>query len=215
MSKNRIPIPKEKAEQVLYQNRHTCCICREFRKHVQIHHIDSNPSNNEISNFAVLCLDCHSLVTGNEGLGRSYSIPEVTKYKLSWEKLCIAWLEEEKISDKDETSDETIDSDYVDDLLDADTHIDYHYDLEKGDGILLWVKSDEPIHVAIVRKSDYKDWLKHKITLQDAYELLLEDVTEKKEMFIVEEDDEYSVVVANFSSEDIWIQADISIWEFE
>jgi hypothetical protein len=213
MNKARIPIPKDISEQLLYQNRHTCSICHEFRKHVQIHHIDSNPSNNDIENLSVLCLDCHSLVTGNEGLGRSYSPQEVIKYKSSWEILCGKWLEGENSINENE--DETIDSDYLDDLLEADTHIDNHYELEKGEGILLWMKSDEPIYVAIMRKSDYKNWLKRKITLQDAYELLLENVTEKKEMFIADEDDEYSVVIANFSSENTWIQADISIWEFE
>ena len=38
------------------------------------------------SNLAVLCLDCHSRVTGNRGLGRSYSKAEVRKYKLTWER---------------------------------------------------------------------------------------------------------------------------------
>lgn len=220
MSKNRIPITKELSEQLLYQNRHACCICRELRKHVQIHHIDSNPSNNELKNLAVLCLDCHSLVSGDEGFGRSYSQNEVASYKKTWEKVCRNWLEgnttsvNNKENESENEEEEVIDSDYTDDILKADTHLEFRYELEDGEGILLWVKSETPIYVAIMRKTDYKDWVKRKVTLEDACELLLENIIEKKEMFIADENDDYSVVIANTSLEDVWIQADISIWEF-
>lgn len=220
---SRTPIPKETSEKLLYKNRHTCCVCREFRKHVQIHHIDSNSSNNESENLAVLCLDCHSLITGNEGLGRSYSQNEVKLYKNSWEKLCKVWLENNNssIDENDETAEETeneeqvIDSDYIDEILKANTHIQRRYEMESGDGLLLWVKSEMPVHIAVLRKGDYKNWIKDKTHLQDAYELLVEDIIERKEMFIAEEQDKYSVVIANFSTEDVCIQADISIWNFE
>jgi len=82
----RPSVPKKNSDEVLASNRHTCCICREPRKHVQLHHIDGNASNNAPSNLAVLCLDCHSIVTGDAGLGRSYSVREVSIYKQDWEK---------------------------------------------------------------------------------------------------------------------------------
>jgi hypothetical protein len=50
-----------------------------------IHHIDGNHDNNNIRNLAVLCLSCHSKVTGPRGLGRRFSPQEVTKYKRNWE----------------------------------------------------------------------------------------------------------------------------------
>ena len=59
-----------------------------------------NPGNNDSDNLAVLCRDCHSRVTGDEGLGRRYSKLEVKKYKRSWEAHCAA-------SDSDEDREET------------------------------------------------------------------------------------------------------------
>ena len=84
-TKRRKPIPTSTSDEALFRADHTCCVCRIRGKDVQIHHIDSNPSNNNSSNLAVVCLDCHSKVTGSRGLGKSYSSGEVRKYKRSWE----------------------------------------------------------------------------------------------------------------------------------
>lgn len=70
---------------VLFNNEHTCCICRQRWKDVQIHHIDGDKTNNAASNLAVLCLDCHSVATGTRGLGKRYSPLEVSRYKRNWE----------------------------------------------------------------------------------------------------------------------------------
>ena len=86
MSKKRSSIPRTIADEVLFQADHTCCICQIKGKDVQIHHIDGNPSNNKTSNLAVTCLDCHSKISGRRGLGQSYSVGEVRKYKRSWDK---------------------------------------------------------------------------------------------------------------------------------
>src|SRR5260370_17478654 len=85
----RSEIPADVAADVLYRNDHTCCICNAPRKHVQIHHIDGDPSNNSPANLAVVCLDCHSLVTGGHGLGRHYSAGEVRRYKRAWEQVVL------------------------------------------------------------------------------------------------------------------------------
>jgi len=69
----------------MFDNDHTCCICRERGKDVLIHHIDGDKNNNDPANLAILCLDCHSKVTGERGLGRKYSELEVKKYKRNWE----------------------------------------------------------------------------------------------------------------------------------
>jgi hypothetical protein len=81
----RSKVPNRTKASVLFDNDHTCCICRERGKHVQTHHIDGDSSNNNPTNIAVLCLDCHSKVTGTSGLGREYSSIEVGKYKRDWE----------------------------------------------------------------------------------------------------------------------------------
>lgn len=79
-------VPAATRDLILFKNDHTCCICRIKGKHVQIHHIDRNRRNNDPNNLAVVCLDCHSRVTGPSGLGRSYSPGELKKYKRAWEQ---------------------------------------------------------------------------------------------------------------------------------
>jgi len=78
----------EKVEsKAMFDNNHTCCICRDKSKDVQIHHIDGNRSNNDPNNLAVLCLDHHSKASGKRGFGRRYSELEVKEYKKNWEFL--------------------------------------------------------------------------------------------------------------------------------
>jgi hypothetical protein len=83
--KKRAPIPSRTEERVLFLAEHTCCLCRARGKDVQLHHIDGNPSNNAVENLAVVCLDCHSRVSGPRGMGRSYKPGEMRRYKRSWE----------------------------------------------------------------------------------------------------------------------------------
>jgi hypothetical protein len=73
-------------EELLFRCNHTCAICRNEGKDIQIHHIDGNHNNNNIKNLIAVCLDCHSRVSGSRGLGKSYRPGEVRRYKLAWEK---------------------------------------------------------------------------------------------------------------------------------
>lgn len=82
---DRLSIPQNIADKIMFSNDHTCCICRIKGKHVQVHHIDGDSSNNIAGNLAILCLECHSKVTSNEGFGRSYTAGEVKQYKRTWE----------------------------------------------------------------------------------------------------------------------------------
>lgn len=82
---DRPRIPQKTVDNLMFANDHTCCICRTKGKHVQIHHIDGDSSNNTLENLAVLCLECHSTVTGDEGLGRRYTTGEIKQYKRTWE----------------------------------------------------------------------------------------------------------------------------------
>jgi hypothetical protein len=87
MPKNsRRRTPPSVEEEILFRSDHTCCICRLKGKDVQIHHIDGNKANNHTDNLAVVCLDCHSKVTGSRGLGKAYKPGEVRRYKRAWEK---------------------------------------------------------------------------------------------------------------------------------
>jgi len=81
----RIPIPARIEDELLFLADHTCSICTTRYKDVQIHHIDGDPSNNDRANLIVVCLDCHSRITGRRGLGRTYTRGELRKYKRDWE----------------------------------------------------------------------------------------------------------------------------------
>lgn len=85
MSPARIRIPVRIEDELLFLADHTCSICTTRYKDVQIHHIDGDPSNNNAANLIVVCLDCHSRMTGRRGLGRSYGRGELLKYKRTWE----------------------------------------------------------------------------------------------------------------------------------
>lgn len=82
--KLRVQIPKDIADNVMVMSNRTCCVCRKPKKPLQIHHIDENPANNNYSNLAVLCLECHSdtMITG--GFGRKLNSEQVIKYRDEW-----------------------------------------------------------------------------------------------------------------------------------
>ena len=86
MAKRRRTLRGQTSDEVLFAANHMCCICRIAAKDVQIHHIDGNHGHNDFGNLAVVCLDCHSRITGTRGLGKAYSPGEVRRYKRSWEQ---------------------------------------------------------------------------------------------------------------------------------
>lgn len=90
MPARRHRIPSRVRQEVLFRSNHTCCICRDRGRDVQIHHIDSNRTNNSPDNLAVVCLDCHSRITGARGLGQRFTSGEVRQYKRSWEQQVLA-----------------------------------------------------------------------------------------------------------------------------
>jgi hypothetical protein len=53
----RVTIPKKTSDAVLGEYSHRCAICGSDRPH--LHHIDENPSNNDLGNLLPLCPNCH------------------------------------------------------------------------------------------------------------------------------------------------------------
>ena len=87
MTKKRVAIPKVDAARVLFASDRTCCVCRKSEKRVQIHHIDDDPSNNEHSNLAVLCFECHGDTQTTGGFGRQLDAEQVRLYRDDWHRI--------------------------------------------------------------------------------------------------------------------------------
>jgi hypothetical protein len=83
--KKRTKIPQKTETEVLFINDRTCCVCRNKKKGVCIHHIDDNPSNNDISNLSVVCTECHDLIHKKGGTTKGISPSLLLKYKHEWE----------------------------------------------------------------------------------------------------------------------------------
>ena len=81
--KERIPIPPELSARVLFESDRTCCVCCK-KMPVQIHHIDDDPSNNDIENLAVLCLLCHNETQLRGGFDRKLNAGQVRLYRADW-----------------------------------------------------------------------------------------------------------------------------------
>lgn len=83
----RVEIPRDLADAVLFASDRQCCVCRDGNTRVQIHHIDENPGNNAFENLAVICLDHHSEVHSREAFVRNLSPGLVRQYNDSWRAL--------------------------------------------------------------------------------------------------------------------------------
>jgi hypothetical protein len=77
-------IPSDVAAKVQFLSNRTCCVCRRQGKPVQIHHIDSDPANNDIENLAVLCIDCHMQTLISGGFYRKLDANQVRLYRDDW-----------------------------------------------------------------------------------------------------------------------------------
>lgn len=92
MAKTRIPIPDNVAAEVMFASDRTCCVCREPNRKTEIHHIDGDPSNNDISNLAVVCKDHQSDAHTNHAFARNLSADVIRKYNKSWRVIVRARL---------------------------------------------------------------------------------------------------------------------------
>lgn len=211
----RTTIPNNTAVQLLFANRRRCCICREARKPVHIHHIDEDPSNNEWDNLAVLCLDHHSDVTGNQGLGRNYTQAEISLYKENWEEQCARWRSNSEADTGSMREDETVEpiQSFTKRVnLGDDEHYPQEFNLEEEDEITFSVSSDEPIDFMIMTKRQYNRWAK-----DGEGRLYVEhsDITALEDSFEVPQDGIWVLVFCNDSDQQVVIDFDISTWPGE
>ena len=201
--KPRPTVPTRVADSLLVANMRACCICHE-RKHVVIHHIDGNPSNNDPFNLAVLCHDCHSRVTGDEGLGRKYSEAEVRQHKLEWEKKCTA---PRPIVGGNQVT-EPIPLLYEVTYVSGGEHILYDFELTKGQELFAKISSEDYIDVSICSGRDYEQWLEHEDLME--YEGA-EDVRAKELYFTAPRDRTYLLLIINHGEDDVDVTVEIEL----
>ena len=104
MAKKRVQIPKAVAAKVLFSSDRTCCVCRNSKR-VQIHHVDDDPSNNDFSNLAVLCFECHGDTQIKGGFDRKLDAEQVTLYRDDWYRI----IAERRVQDYHQVRDEITD----------------------------------------------------------------------------------------------------------
>jgi hypothetical protein len=126
MAKTRKPTPKVVLAAVLKEFNHRCAICGAGRP--QIHHIDEDPSNNDLLNLIPLCPNCHLIDQHNPTipmdaeklrLFREYKDPAILKAQ--FHPLFIRMKFLNSIKDDSQKSDLTSRSD---DLTDFVAHLE-------------------------------------------------------------------------------------------
>jgi hypothetical protein len=75
----RIKLPVKTEAEVLFASNRLCCVCQKRGNH--IHHIDFDPSNNNVSNLAFLCFDCHNDATITGGLSKKLTPETIKMYR--------------------------------------------------------------------------------------------------------------------------------------
>lgn len=87
--KNRSPIPKEIIDELMVKCGHRCCIdFAEFNiTPLDIHHLDENPSKNDLDNLMPVCKNCHhGKIHNKASFARKYTVEELKIIRDDWYK---------------------------------------------------------------------------------------------------------------------------------
>jgi len=79
MKKVKIKIPQKIADDLCYRSDRVCVVCKAPGDH--IHHLDGNPSNNEIENLVLLCFRHHDDISAKRTLSRKLSKGVLLRYR--------------------------------------------------------------------------------------------------------------------------------------
>jgi hypothetical protein len=84
----RPPIPISTLMNVLFANRYQCCVCRNSKLSVIVHHIDewAKSRQHNIENLAVLCLHHHDVAHSQKTLSKNLDLKTLKDSKDRWEK---------------------------------------------------------------------------------------------------------------------------------
>jgi hypothetical protein len=82
----RPPIPDDTLSAVLYKSRWTCCICRDHKKGVIVHHLSSwsESRSHDADNLVVLCLDHHGEAHTSRELSLTLTADRIRQARTRW-----------------------------------------------------------------------------------------------------------------------------------
>ena len=85
---SRPPIPTEALMSVLFANRYQCCVCRDPKLSVIVHHIEEWAESrlHEVENLAVLCLHHHDQAHAKKTLSKNLDAKSLREAKAKWEE---------------------------------------------------------------------------------------------------------------------------------
>lgn len=87
LSEARPPIPEETLTKLLFNNRFQCCVCRDPKRSIIVHHIRewAESRSHDIANLAVLCLDHHGEAHSKRQLSQNLDPDTLLNFKDQWE----------------------------------------------------------------------------------------------------------------------------------
>jgi hypothetical protein len=212
--KERRPIPGELKDRLMAENRHTCCICNEPRLPVEKHHINGDPANNAWTNLAVVCRNCHGLVTATGNLGARYTAGEVLRYKQLWEKRCAEANKNEIDFPREEI--------HVEKVLRGGEHEPYFFDMNADDELVFAIDANDYLDIVICNEDDLDTWAEGEADNEEEEECPLPegywhrtDVINCKETFEAPQQGQYVLLLVNWGKDDIEVTVDAAVWEPE
>ena len=83
----RPPIPNDILTKLLFNNRFQCCVCRDPKLPIVVHHIEewAQSRSHNLENLAVLCLNHHDLAHSKKGLSQNLDEKTLRSFKKEWE----------------------------------------------------------------------------------------------------------------------------------
>jgi hypothetical protein len=205
--KERKPVPGPLKDKLLAANRHTCCICHVARLPVELHHIDGNPADNAWDNLAVLCRNCHGLVTAKGSLGNAYRPGEVRRYKQAWETSCAA---------ADGDIDAPVEEYHETKEIDGDGNEEYPFDMDAGDELVFSIDANDYLDAVICEEEDVEAWADgehdEERPLPEGY-WHRTGIMDGEYRFTAPEDGRYVLLLVNWDDEPTEVSVDAAVWE--
>ena len=82
----RIKIPEKTKSELIFKTNNSCCICQT--PFIQIHHLDGDPSNNELNNLIGLCPNCHSQAESKFKMTNNLTSVRLKQIRDKWYSYC-------------------------------------------------------------------------------------------------------------------------------